>query len=68
METNSIQTKGVEEMTREELIELVSSLNKELESVKQERKQYENWWGEEVKRAAKLKEKIDAIKAFVAIL
>lgn len=29
-----METKGIEEMTREELIELVSSLNKDLESTK----------------------------------
>ena len=31
-----METKGIEEMTREELIELVSSLNKDLESTKKD--------------------------------
>lgn len=35
-----METKGIEEMTREELIELVSSLNKDLESTKKDHELY----------------------------
>ena len=35
-----METKGIEEMTREELIELVSSLNKDLESTKKDLELY----------------------------
>ena len=38
-----IETKGIEEMTREELIELVSSLNKDLESTKKDLELYKDW-------------------------
>ena len=36
----NMETKGIEEMTREELIELVSSLNKDLESTKKDLELY----------------------------
>ena len=38
-----METKGIEEMTREELIELVSSLNKDLESTKKDLELYKDW-------------------------
>ena len=38
-----MDTKGIEEMTREELIELVSSLNKDLESTKKDLELYKDW-------------------------
>lgn len=37
-----METKGIEEMTREELIELVSSLNKDLESTKKDLELYKD--------------------------
>ena len=38
-----METKGIEEMTKDELIELVSSLNKELEGTKKDLELYRDW-------------------------
>ena len=56
-----METKGIEEMTREELIELVSSLNKDLESTKKDLELYKDWKNRE--EAAKV-----AIKAFLEVV
>ena len=64
-----METKGIEEMTREELIELVSSLNKDLESTKKDLELYKDWKNRE--EAAKvLAEKKNglAIKAFLEVV
>ena len=57
-----METKGIEEMTREELIELVSSLNKDLESTKKDLELYKDWKNRE--EAAK----VLAIKAFLEVV
>lgn len=61
MKTNSIQTQGIEEMTREELIDLVCSLNKDLVEAKAEIQKYEGWWKDTNKR-------IQAAKLFMEVL
>lgn len=61
MKTNSIQTQGIEEMTREELMDLVCSLNKDLVEAKAEIQKYEGWWKDTNKR-------IQAAKLFMEVL
>ena len=56
-----METKGIEEMTREELIELVSSLNKDLESTKKDLELYKDWKNRE--EAAKV-----LAKAFLEVV
>ena len=63
-----METKGIEEMTREELIELVSSLNKELEETKQGLAQSKRWWSEAVEDRNLLEKKIAAAKAFFEVM
>lgn len=60
METNSIQTQGIEEMTRDELIDLVGLLNKELAEAKDEAEKLKGWWESAIDRlqAAKMLMKV----------
>ena len=68
MKTNSIQTQGIEEMTREELIELATSLTKELKETKERLIQTEAWWNAAIVDRELLKKKIAATKAFAEVL
>lgn len=63
-----METKGIEEMTREELIELVSSLNKDLESTKKDLELYKDWKNREEAAKVLAENKMLAIKAFLEVV
>lgn len=63
-----METKGLEEMTREELIDLVSSLNKELEGTKRDLENYKCWKNDIEEARALAEKKILAIKAFIGVI
>lgn len=63
-----METKGIEEMTREELIELVSSLNKELEGTKEDLELYKGWKSREEEARILAEKKIVAAKAFFEVV
>ena len=63
-----METKGIEEMTREELIELVSSLNKDLESTKKDLELYKDWKNREEAAKVFAEKKMLAIKAFLEVV
>ena len=63
-----METKGIEEMTREELIELVSSLNKDLESTKKDLELYKDWKNREEAAKVLAEKKRLAIKAFLEVV
>jgi len=63
-----METKGIEEMTREELIELVASINKELEETKKSL-EFNREWEREARGAKELAEKkLSVIKAFLEVV
>lgn len=68
METNSIQTQGIEEMTRDELIDLVGSLTKEVAKAKESIDLYQNWKNEAEAARTLAEKKISAAKAFFEVL
>jgi predicted house-cleaning noncanonical NTP pyrophosphatase (MazG superfamily) len=61
-----METKGIEEMTR--LIELVSSLNKDLESTKKDLELYKDWKNREEAAKVLAEKKMLAIKAFLEVV
>lgn len=63
-----MKTKGIEEMSREELIELVNSLQAELEKEKKDSAMYRECWKDLRESCLKAEQKIKAMKAFVAVL
>lgn len=63
-----METKGIEEMTREELIELVGSLNKELEGMKEDIELYKGWKNREEEARILAEKKIVAAKAFFEVV
>lgn len=63
-----METKNLEEMTKEELIELVGSLNRELQETKQRLDATDRWRQEETEVRNLLEKKITAAKAFVEVL
>lgn len=63
-----METKNLEEMTKEELIELVGSLIRELQETKQQLTQTEKWWDAASEDRDLLQKKITAAKAFVEVL
>lgn len=63
-----METKGIEEMTREELIELVSSLNKELEGTNKDLELYKGWKNQEEEARILAEKKIVAAKAFFEVV
>lgn len=63
-----METKNLEEMTKEELIELVGSLNRELQETKQRLDTIGKWRQEETEARNLLEKKIIAAKAFVEVL
>lgn len=63
-----METKGIEEMTREELIDLVNSLNKGLNETQQELAQTKRWWEATIADQKLLEKKIIAAKAFMDVL
>lgn len=56
-----MEAKGIESMTKEELIEFATSLNKELLKAKEEARKYERWW-------EGANERIQAAKLFMKVL
>lgn len=63
-----METKGIEEMTREELIDTVHSLSKELSETKEELAQTQKWWNAAVVDRKLLEKKIAAAKLFMEVL
>lgn len=63
-----METKGIESMTREELIEFATSLNKEFEKSKKDKETYLEWWKNEKNTRTKLEEKIQAFKMFASVI
>lgn len=59
-----METKGIEEMTREELIDLVCSLNRDLEKAKKDTRLYQEWKDQEEASRIVAEKKIAAAKAF----
>ena len=63
-----METKGIEEMTREELIGLVGTLSEELKETKQQLDQTKGAWLEAVEKRNLVEKKIAATKAFAEVL
>ena len=63
-----METKNLEEMTKEELMELVNTLNKELEETKRKLAQTEEAWNRTIEARELLEKKILAGKAFWEIM
>lgn len=63
-----MEAKGIEQMTKEELIDLVGSLNKELESTKKDLALYRDWKNKEEKERAVAENKIKAMKLVMEVL
>lgn len=63
-----METKGIEEMTKDELIELVSSLNKELEGTKKDLELYRDWKNREETSRILAEKKISVIKALFEVV
>lgn len=68
METDSIQTQGIKGMTREELIELVGTLSKELEKSKSDVTLYRDWSKRDEEARILAEKKILAAKAFFEVI
>lgn len=63
-----METKGIEEMTIEELIDTVHSLSKELSETKEELAQTQKWWDATIVGRELLEKKIAAAKAFWEVM
>lgn len=63
-----METKGIEEMTKDELIELVGSLSKELEGAKKDIELYRGWKNREEEARILAEKKIIAAKAFFEVV
>lgn len=63
-----METKGIEQMTKEELIDLVGSLNKELECAKRDLELYKGWRNREEEARILAEKKIIAAKAFFEVI
>lgn len=63
-----METKGIEQMTKEELTELVGSLNNELEGTKRDLELYKDWKNREEKARILAEKKIIAAKAFFEVV
>lgn len=63
-----METKGIEEMTREDLIELVCSLNRDLEKAKKDARLYQEWKDQEEAAKIVAEKKIAAAKAFWEVM
>lgn len=63
-----MEAKGIEEMTREELIRLVDSLNKEIEGLKKDLEVYRCWKGREEEARILAEKKLAAAKAFFEVV
>ena len=63
-----METKGIEEMTKEELIDLVDSLNKELDGAKKDLDLYRAWKDREESARILSEKKLLAAKAFFEVV
>lgn len=63
-----MEAKGIEEMTKEELIELIGSLNKELDGIKRDLELYKGWKNREEEARILAEKKIIAAKAFFEVV
>lgn len=63
-----METKGIEEMTKDELIDLVGSLNKELDGTKRDLELYKGWKNQEEASRILAEKKIIAAKAFFEVV
>ena len=63
-----METKNLEEMTREELVELVYSLNKEIEGLQRDLDVYKGWKNREEDARILAEKKLAAAKAFLEVV
>ena len=63
-----METKNLEEMTREELVELVYSLNKEIEGLQKDLDVYKGWKNREEDARIWAEKKLAAAKAFFEVV
>lgn len=63
-----METKGIEEMTKKELIDLVNSQNKELKDIQNELSLYTKWYKEEKDARILLQDKINTFKNLAKII
>ncbi|MFS2806442.1 hypothetical protein AAH029_01320 [Parabacteroides distasonis] len=63
-----METKNLEEMTREELVELVYSLNKEIEGLQKDLDVYKGWKNREEDARILAEKKLTAAKAFFEVV
>lgn len=63
-----MEAKGIEEMTKEELIGLIGSLNKELENTQKDVSLYREWKNREEAGRLLAEKKILAAKAFFEVV
>ena len=63
-----METKGIEEMTKEELIDLVDSLNNELDGAKKALDLYRAWKDREESARILAEKKLLAAKAFFEVV
>ena len=63
-----METKGIEEMTKEELIDLVDSLNKELDGAKKDLDLYRAWKHREESARILAEKKLFAAKALFEVV
>ena len=63
-----METKNLEEMTREELVELVYSLNKEIEGPQKDLDVYKGWKNREEDARILAEKKLAAAKAFFEVV
>lgn len=63
-----METKNLEEMTMEELVELVYSLNKEIEGLQKDLDVYKGWKNREEDARILAEKKLAAAKAFFEVV
>ena len=63
-----MESKNLEEMTREELVELVYSLNKEIEGLQKDLDVYKGWKNREEDARILAEKKLAAAKAFFEVV
>ena len=63
-----METKNLEEMTREELVELVYALNKDIEGLQKDLDVYKGWKNREEDARILAEKKLAAAKAFFEVV
>lgn len=63
-----MESKGIEEMTREELINLISSLDKGLNDANKDLDLFKEWFNDEKEKNELLQAKINALKSFAKVI